>query len=347
MATANGPLQKLAGLQSIIPQFDNTSVVTPQFFINNFETVAALIDCSDQEKLLILKSRIRGEALAQLIITPDLQEESNYENFKTKFLAFFDKKVSMATRQQQFSNCCMQPGESVKVYAARVSRVTQKFFNNPDLSNASVKALFEQSKLSKFLEGLLDEYKHPTLMKDPQSFQSALDFVELLETNRSCFSQSNQNSQSSPAQIPVNATSEQISNQEIKSLLETHAQQTHASICTLTKEVEKLKFNRNNIQRNASNLSTNYQKNPNNRSIFEKNRPFPECQYCGRNNHISSFCYYKRANFQRSFNRQHSTYGHNKTNRVNQECRSDPRYVRFTEPSRPRHLNERRGSGGG
>lgn len=75
----------------------------PHFFIEHFEKLAALITCSEPEKLMSLKSRIRGEALSQLINCPDLtqdsyeeqrqlRQEDNYEEFKIKFLAFFDKK---------------------------------------------------------------------------------------------------------------------------------------------------------------------------------------------------------------------------------------------------------------
>lgn len=48
---------------------------------------------------------------------------------------------------------------------------------------ADVKALFQQTKMSKFLEGLLPAFKQQTLMKDPQIFQEALHFVELLQSN--------------------------------------------------------------------------------------------------------------------------------------------------------------------
>lgn len=113
-------------------------------------------------------------------------------------MAFFDKKISLATRHQQYSNCRMEPGESLKLYAARISLVTRKFFNNPDLTIPSVKNLFEQSKLSKFLEGLFPEFKHPTLMKHPQTFQATLDFVELLEVNKLCFPHQDQNLLTSP-----------------------------------------------------------------------------------------------------------------------------------------------------
>lgn len=78
----------------------------------------------------------------------------------------------------------MQARELVKLYAARIALTTMNFFNNPDLTNVSVRTSFEQCKLSKFLEGLLPELKYATLMKDPLTFQEALYNAELLETNK-------------------------------------------------------------------------------------------------------------------------------------------------------------------
>ena len=120
--------QKLAGFQAIIPEFNANSVVTPKFFLDNIENVTNLAKCSPEEKLLILRSRIRGEALSHVINSPDLAQETDYNSFKQKFLDYFDKKISLATRHQHFASCRMKPDESVKVYAARVSDVTQKFF---------------------------------------------------------------------------------------------------------------------------------------------------------------------------------------------------------------------------
>lgn len=340
MGDAPTPLQKLAGLQGIIPQFDAVSAVTPTFFIDNFESITTAVECTDEEKLLILKSRIRGQALSHLINCPDLSNETDYDTFKTKFLDFFDKKVSLATRQQQFASCKMKPGESTKIYAARVGLITQRFFNNPDLTVEAVKTLFEQSKLSKFLDGLRPEFKHATLMKNPENFQDAVDFVELLETNQSCI-----DSNTSLDFPTINATTSQVSNEDIKLMLETHAKQTHESICSLTKEIEQLKITNSNSSTN-SNSQPNYRNYPNNRNNITKKRFFDPCEYCGKTNHTSSFCFYKNRNHQ-----QHrTTRSSSSTNYNNREFVPRPQMNRYrsgcsdnTPPSD--RLNYQRGIG--
>ena len=155
MSMANSPtpnlFAKLAGFQTIIPQFDGTSAVTPKYFTENVEHITSVASCSNDEKLLIMKSRIRGEALSQMINSPDLSQEQNYDNFKEKFLAYFGDKTSLATRQQQYANCKMLPEEPVKFFASRVTTATHNFFGNLDLTNKDVSALFEQSNYRNFL----------------------------------------------------------------------------------------------------------------------------------------------------------------------------------------------------
>lgn len=340
-----GPLQKIAGLQSIIPQFDGNTSVTPQYFLDNFEKFTTLVKCSEEEKLMFLKSKIRGDALAHLINSPDLSQENNYDRFKEKFLAFFEKKVSLATRQQKFSNCRMQAGETVKLYAARIALTTMDFFNNPDLSNPSVKALFEQCKLSKFLEGLLPDFKYATLMKDPQSFQDALDYVELLETNKACVPQSNQDISVMQSLNTVNAISKEISNQDIKKLIETHAQQTYDTICTLSKEIEDMRLlsHNNNPSRNRSNFAPPFIKGNRNNSTRPKN--FPPCAICGKRNHLEQYCFYKRDTPRTPRFGQNSTQW-NRNNDRGQCSGTSTRDISSREnPRFSRHLNYKRGGG--
>lgn len=76
----------------------------------------------------------------------------------------------------------------------------------------------------------MPEFKHHTLMKDPQTFQAALDFVELLEANKLFFPHQDQNlltsSMTNSMKSVAKENSNVNSNNEIKSLLEAHEKQT-------------------------------------------------------------------------------------------------------------------------
>lgn len=296
-------IRKLAGFQTVIPQFDNLSSITPKYFVDNVENITKLSNCSKDEQLIIMKSRIRGDALTNIINSPDLNNETNYDEFKRKFLAFFDTQYSLSARQKQFSNCKMLPGEQVKTYAAKVGLATENFFNAPDLTNDSVKTIFEQTKLAKFIEGLLPAYKQSVILKDPKTFQSAVEFVQLLQSNEISTTDSH-------TEQVVNNISTKTNNNDIKNILEAHALNTQEMINTLSKEVEQLKLQ---TQQNSPQAYNNYSFRPSQRrgtgygngySRYTQNRNFsqrniPTCRICQKS-HFTSDCFNnpaKRGNF--------------------------------------------------
>lgn len=306
---------KLPGFQALIPQFDSSSTVTPKYFLDILESITTAAKCAPEEKLMVLKSRIRGDALTHIINSPDLSQESNYPEFKKKFLAYFDTPVSLATRQQQFSNCRMLPNESVKIYAARVANATQKFFGNIDTNNTQVKALLEQTKLSKFIDGLASDFKRPVLTKDPQTFQEALNFVEMLQTNEANLS----NPLSVGNICPVNNSSE---NEGIRELLLSQQE----IVANLTKELANIKLASNNsknipthnFSRSRERTTNSHNNNPNHHynpsTAFNNNNRarFPPCRICSRRNHSTAQCFYAASNRDRRQQRNPPFLEHNR-----------------------------------
>lgn len=293
---ADAIVRKLASFQTLIAQFDNLSAITPKFFIENLEQITTLANCTNDEKILIMKSRLRGDALSNVINSPDLNQEKNFDEFKKKFLAFFDTQYSLGARQRQFSNCKMLPRELVKVYAAKVSLATQHFFNNPDLTNEAVKSIFEQSKLAKFIEGLLPSYKQSVILKDPKTYDEAVSFVQMLQSNDI----SSFDAELNPA---VNNVNTNAATEQLKTLMETHASHTQEIVNSLTKEVETLKLQ---SQDRGQQVRNQYTRPPfrqpsgyNNRYIgqtrYYAQRNFPSCNFC-KKSHRSIDCYFNPSN---------------------------------------------------
>lgn len=283
-AESDALIRKIAGFQTVIPQFDNISSITPKFFVENLENITNLANCTKAEKLWIMRSRIRGEALTSLIHTPDLNNEKDFDEFKKKFLSYFDTQYSLSARQKQFANCKMLPNEQVKTYAAKVSLATENFFNNPDMTNAAIKTIFEQTKLAKFIEGLHSDYKQSVLLKDPKTFESAVEFVQLLQSNVI-------SANDSPIEQSINNVSTNTNSNDLKVILEAHAQNTQEMINALSKEVENLKINTkqtsartdNNNQRRGSGRYIQ------NRSFSQRNNP--TCRFCNVWSHSTFNCF--------------------------------------------------------
>lgn len=304
-AQADAQIRKLAGFQTLIPQFDNMTAITPKFFIETLEETTNIAKCSNKEKLLILRSRLRGDALTNVINSPDLNHEKDYDQFKKKFLAYFDTQFSLAARQRQFANCKMLPRELVKVYAARVAVATQHFFNSPDLANDGIKAIFEQSKLAKFIEGLSANYKQSVILKDPKNFDEAVNFVQMLQANE--LSSSDTGSDPTINNINKDATTDQI-----KTLIEAHAFQTREMVNSLSKEIENLKLQSQNSQqyerprqthaqynmrppyKNNSNYNNHYSYSRQSGNFNSRNTP--PCNFCSKISHRSDDCYYNPSN---------------------------------------------------
>lgn len=282
-AESDALIRKIAGFQTVIPQFDNLSSITPKFFVENLENITNLANCTKSEKLWIMRSRIRGDALTSLIHTPDLNNEKDFDEFKKKFLSFFDTQYSLSARQKQFANCKMLPNEQVKTYAAKVSLATENFFNNPDLTNAAIKTIFEQTKLAKFIEGLHPDYKQSVLLKDPKTFQSAVEFVQLLQSNVI-------SANDSSIEQTVNNLSTNTNSNDLKLILEAHAQNTQERINALSKEVESLKINaKQTPSRTENNQRRGSGRYIQNRSFSQRNNP--TCRYCNVWTHSTFNCF--------------------------------------------------------
>lgn len=191
----------------------------------------------------------------------------------------------------------MQPREPVKVYGARIALATQQFFDNPDLSNEAVKTIFEQSKLAKFIDGLLPIYKQNLILKDPKNFEEAVSFIQILQANEI----SSLDNETDPT---VNNINTSAVTDQLKNLIEKHALHTQEIVNSLTKEVENLKLqNRQQTQRPRVEYTRPPFRQPqmynNNRSRqtgYPVHRNSPSCSYCYKNSHETRQCYSNPSN---------------------------------------------------
>jgi len=179
--TVTNSLNRIAGYQSLLPVFDGNS--NAEFFFKTLDEIANIGGLSPEEKLIVAKSKLRDNALEFLTNSVTLKNETNYDNFKKILIDYFTEKTSLASDQQQFSNCKQLPDESVKRFASRVNNSAHKFLGIQNTNSDEVKTLIDRTKLAKFLEGLKDAFKHNVLTKDPSSFEEAVRFAALKELN--------------------------------------------------------------------------------------------------------------------------------------------------------------------
>lgn len=249
-------LSKLTTLQTLIPHFDNSSAVTPSYLFETLESLMPNGEFSDNERLIVAKSRIRGEALSKLISSRNLSTEKNYAVFKQKIIDLFEQTENREMNQFNFTHIKQFPSETLRQFGARIVNATEGFFGQVDYEQPEIKKLFQQTLLAKFMEGVEDKFKTHLITKQPTTLKEALNFTELIETNLKLQNQQAINLINDPGNDLV---------------LQTHIQKTHESISNLTKRVENLTMDKQAPKK-----------------VVEK-----YCTYCKKTNHDLSNCFLK------------------------------------------------------
>lgn len=254
LKTTTPAFQKLAGFQSFLPQFDAETVVTPSYFIRTLETICDQTTCTPEERLIVLKSKLRGKALSHTIQNPQFSNETNYGKFKEKFLNYFNKKPTSLSQQNLFLKLKMIPGETVKQFASRVEAATIEFLGMPnkDDDNEGIRDLIEKTKLTRFLEGMSPEEKNLMVIKNPRNLEEAVEFMEVIQENKN----------SNPSINNINDPQNELQNNKMMESIE----ELHNKIQNLTLTPE-IKNNKHPTVRQS-------------------------CQICHKNNHIASNCFY-------------------------------------------------------
>lgn len=121
---------------------------------------------------------------------------------------------------------------------------------------------------------------------------------------------------------------ESVSN-EIKDIIDAHANTTREMINTLTKEVENLKINsqRYKPQTNYSHSFRNFSKRGVASPSFNRNftrRDSPRCSICLRNNHYNYECFHNPSNARNSRGKYNSFQRNGKYNYTTQDRRWNP-----------------------
>lgn len=279
---------KIAGYQTLVPNFDGEIFSNVTYFLKTLEDIAQIAKWEDPELIAVFKSKLKGPALQFFIADPELTTQTNFSSIKDKFQNYFSPKTTLSHRQQMFSNCKQFPGESVRSFASRVSNLTITYFGQENAQKVDAAPIVSQTKLAKFLEGLNAPLRGLALSRHPSSFEDAVEKSILDELN----------AQMTDSMAAVNVAhcqtykknEENIEN-KLTDLLQKQAERSNQLFETLSKKITSLELNN---RKNASG-------------------PRP-CTHCGRTNHSSERCYslrndrYPRPSQQTNTSYRPSTY---------------------------------------
>lgn len=254
-------LPSIAMIQNWIPNFDGVSAVTPEYFIETVNQLADKLLISDAQKILMIKTKIKGDALTRLINNSELSQEIDFKTFTTKFLAYFGQTQSLALRHQNLSACRQKPDEDIKNFAARLTKATRDFFGDVDIDKPEMKIVFNQTRLARLLESVLPQYRPQLLTKDVASFDEAIKYIQILQANQLILESPAINS------IACNIPSPPSQN---------NTDQLRAEVINLAKEIANLHIQNNRVTEQLDNINESVANNN-----FMRGR---RCNYCSRFN---------------------------------------------------------------
>lgn len=270
-----------------MPNFDGKKEKDIEFFISQFDQLAAESKMTDKLKLILLKAKLTGEAREIMINTTELNESNNYAEFKTKIVELLKPTVDFQEVQEKFMQLKQKPDQSIEEFTKLFNISASKYLKKSGHSEKpGAKDLLDTIKLSKFLDAIRPDIALEVRKSGPKGFTEAIESAKKIESALKTI----------PAEA-INTTSTNETQLLCETLIEMNKKQSE--------EITHLKE-----QINAIKLSNN-QEQP--QSKF--------CAICDTKTHNTNSCWYNQKNktnvptrgkfnFQ---NRTQKSFGHHNT----------------------------------
>uniref|UniRef100_T1HA83 CCHC-type domain-containing protein n=1 Tax=Rhodnius prolixus TaxID=13249 RepID=T1HA83_RHOPR len=175
--SSSGPKKEL-GLQTLIPSWgggeEEEDVDT---FLQHVEIVAATGGWSEQEKMLICRSKLTGPAKACIAVHPELLKPSaRYQQYTQVLRRRFEGSSTPEQRLVQLTSIGQRPGEEVREFADRCRKLGEQAMpkTQSEEEAAWARGHFERIVTAAFIKGLKPEIRLQLQFDPPTSFQEAI-----------------------------------------------------------------------------------------------------------------------------------------------------------------------------
>jgi len=145
-----------------------------RFFFQQLDEVALISGWSNTQKLAVLKSRLKGNALSFFLSDNDLNSCRDYELVKQKLTDYFSSDLGLAEAQIAFNSIRQWTNEPVKAFAHRLLLASNNFLGSPQITTPEIKNMMDKVRLSKFVSSVLPQLQSDVLKLNPQSFEEAV-----------------------------------------------------------------------------------------------------------------------------------------------------------------------------
>lgn len=168
-------------LLKLIPTFEGKSGEKVQHFITQFEDVAKLTKWSDAEKILVLKSKVKGRAMQRLLNNTELFAHTNWDKFLKEFLNHFKENKTATQLGQEFQAIKHVPNMTVRDLAAKINTSARDYLQIEGEQDEAALKMLDKIMLTKFLDSLKSNLAVEVRKQFPIDFQEAIEKAEALE----------------------------------------------------------------------------------------------------------------------------------------------------------------------
>lgn len=172
---------RINGLALLSTYFEGNNEET-EYFFRQFEEVANIANWNNRERLTILKTRLKGNALRFLISDQELSNSTDYAFVTLKLRDFFKLEKGIGESQIDFANCYQRENEDVKLFAHRLVVASNRYLgNSQNVVSESTREILDKMRLSKFIGSLLPQLQCDVLKANPTTFQQAVDIAKNIQ----------------------------------------------------------------------------------------------------------------------------------------------------------------------
>lgn len=166
---------------SLLPNYSAKKEENFDFFIAQFEQVAQMAQWNDVQKLLLLKSKLHGDALQILAADFSMQSATSFDSLKIMLSDHFKTDKSLLQKQADFNAIRQLPGMTPRQLAMKLKSAAHLFLNLKDLHDGNGMSVIDTILLSRFCEALRDDVKWEVRKANPKTFEQAIDIAQSMD----------------------------------------------------------------------------------------------------------------------------------------------------------------------
>lgn len=167
-------------LISLLPRFSGAQGENWTEFKAQFNNIAELSEWEENEKLLILKTRLTGKAFSLIVQLEGEKQDCSWEEITAALANKFEKKRSSQEKQRRFEEIKYGPGMTMEELGNIVRSRTKEYLAIKQES-AETRDLLNRLMLQKFLEVVREDIALEIRKAEIEDFERAVEKAKRLE----------------------------------------------------------------------------------------------------------------------------------------------------------------------